>query len=123
MFQWAVLVTHRVATLHDENKEHVLNEIKKTPPDLGDLYQDMLAPLLLKGRETDRELALRILRWVLFARDPLTLKQLRYAVTVNPNGSIISRGDSEILVHWFKDDSEICRRIERLTQAWLGRIL
>ena len=103
VFQWAVLVTTQVISdlmseHEDFGKEYVLAAIRKIPEELNDIYQSMFDHLGKPENQKDRVLALQILRWITFAARPLSLLELRYAVTFdldNSDGSFQNISDCE----------------------------
>ena len=118
VFQWVVLVTKRILTLQNETKSYVLEEISKIPQELSDLYEDMLAQL----QGTDRELALRIMLWITFAAEPLTLEELRVAIASGAEETHKSFEDLKASKHWCENDTKMEQRVLRLSRG-LARVV
>lgn len=76
VFMWVVLVVEILNTEYGKGKIHKLHERLKQIP--GDLHQ-LFHSILVRDDEDQDELLLCI-QWVLFSRDPLTLKQLYLAI-------------------------------------------
>lgn len=83
VFMWARLMVPRVLRLHrsGENWRRIKREIESTPQALDELYRD-----LVKKVEADPN-SLKLIQWICFAMEPLTLNELRWAMIVDPNYS------------------------------------
>ncbi|KAI0536695.1 hypothetical protein GGR58DRAFT_381547 [Xylaria digitata] len=76
VFMWVVLVVDILNKEYDNGREHVLRaRIQQLPRDLHDLFHNILT----RNGHTTSGLLLCI-QWVLFARQPLTPKQLYFAI-------------------------------------------
>jgi ankyrin repeat protein len=76
VFMWVVLVVDIVNKDYDAGREHtLLRRIHELPDDLHDLFLDILTR---DGHSTQG--LLLCIQWVLFAHEPLTPKQLYFAV-------------------------------------------
>lgn len=113
IFQWIVLVTDRILQLRNESMNFVLNEIRHVPKELEDLYEDMLSQLNV----TDQAMALSILRWIVFAARPLSLTELRYAVTIDPAKPLRSTLDCHMSESWCDTDKEMSSGLLRLSRG------
>jgi len=115
VFQWAVLVVKRVQDFRKAKvrNDRILVEIAELPRELGDLYQTMFSDL----HGFQLTLALPILRWITFSVRPLSLEELRYAVsgdTCSPLNSIQECSASE---HWCESDSDMSSRAFELCKG------
>ncbi|KAL1614581.1 hypothetical protein SLS54_009645 [Diplodia seriata] len=84
MFQWATLVTNSVVETYRETGQSLdalRDMIGRLPPDLHALYDSLLGTL--QGSEKNQ--AIKLLNWILFAAEPLNLRQLRHALVVDAN--------------------------------------
>lgn len=82
-FQWAGIVTNKAIILHREGRtvDQIREEIKTIPKDIFELYDSLLWDL----NNDDKQLAYRLFLWVCFARQPLTIRELQYALMLSPN--------------------------------------
>jgi ankyrin repeat protein len=80
-FQWVQLVTTKALKMHRDGKSRakILKEVEALPRDLSRLYESILDSL----DEDDRAMSLKLFQWVCFAKQPLTLAQLREALNVD----------------------------------------
>ncbi|KXS99857.1 hypothetical protein AC578_4468 [Pseudocercospora eumusae] len=113
VFQWVVLVTRRVRSLRGESVRSILTDIEKIPTELGDLYENMLDQL----SDSDKTLALPLLRWITFAVRPLSLSELRYAAALDERKDIRSQVDFESSRYWCETDQQMIQRVLRLSQG------
>lgn len=83
VFVWARLIVPRVLSLErrGENWKKIKREIENTPRAVEDLYRS-----LLRKVETDPN-SLKLIKWICFAMEPLTLDELRWAMVVDHDHS------------------------------------
>jgi hypothetical protein len=96
IFQWAVLVIARVVKSLEDGKpiRMVLEDITETPPELFQLYQQILRTRLDTTNMTARD-GKRfhdLFQWVALAKRPLSSQELNFALSVQSSGSDIWRG-------------------------------
>lgn len=79
MFQWAILVTRIAAStyLRGSSMAEVLDEIKKLPKDLNELYHSLLCKKPPCSRTK------RLFQWMIFSFRPLELDELRFAICLD----------------------------------------
>lgn len=84
-FQWVVLVIPRVLNLYKSRKSIVAIQkmIRDTPAELDELYTELLSCI----EEDERFQSLHFMQWICFAFRPLKIKELRFALAVDPNTS------------------------------------
>jgi NACHT domain len=75
-FLWVSIVIKRIKRLELPNKKKVMREIEDSPPELDELYQKLSRELF---RDED---TIRLLTWAIYAREPLSLKELETALAV-----------------------------------------
>ncbi|KAI1419545.1 hypothetical protein F5Y12DRAFT_233766 [Xylaria sp. FL1777] len=76
VFMWVVLVVDILNRENDTGREHAFRErIQELPKDLHELFHN----ILIRDNENVDGLVL-CLQWILFAREPLTLEQLYFAI-------------------------------------------
>jgi ankyrin repeat protein len=115
VFQWVFLVTKRIGPLLGEDKDYVLGEISRLPPELSDLYEEMLGPGQLP--KEDLELAIRVLRWITFSYFPLSIQELRLAIAADPDRPVRSIKDLGSPLHRCTDESDLLAKIYRLSKG------
>ncbi|KIW87917.1 uncharacterized protein Z519_11502 [Cladophialophora bantiana CBS 173.52] len=116
IFQWAVLM---VGTVHDlylsgVRLSRILDAISTKPVHPHDLYRSLFEDI---GKEK-RQKSLQIIRWVLFAKQPLSLGQLRHAIAVESDPESTSLAECLESVDCETDD-ELERRIRELSRGLL----
>ncbi|KPA38507.1 nacht and ankyrin containing protein, partial [Fusarium langsethiae] len=79
VFMWARLVLDRVLALERKKLgwKKIKDEIDKIPPDLDDLYRELIQ------RMDDKETSLKLIRWICFATRPLSPGELRWAMILD----------------------------------------
>ncbi|KAK5630107.1 hypothetical protein RRF57_005822 [Xylaria bambusicola] len=108
VFMWTRLVTERILNLELDGMgwAKIEERINIIPDDLDGLYQD-----LVKGM-TDKAVSIKLIRWICFAMNPLTLDEIRWAVIIDaelPYQSI-QQYQSD-----FVDDCQMIRQIHTLS--------
>ncbi|KAL0262312.1 hypothetical protein SLS55_003755 [Diplodia seriata] len=84
MFQWATLVTNSVVETYRETGQSLdalRDMIGRLPPDLHALYDSLLGTL--QGSEKNQ--AIKLLNWILFAVAHLELHDLQHALVIDTN--------------------------------------
>jgi hypothetical protein len=91
VFMWAYLVVERVKTIYSRgfSKNEIEDSIDKIPRDLEKLYEDIFQNML--GNED----SLRLICWICYAKGPLTLEELRWAMFLDGNPTIKSWEDCQ----------------------------
>ena len=79
IFQWAALVVGQIKRRLGRTEAEIVELINKLPSTLEELYKDLLSTL----DQEDRSKAFDILQWICFAKEPLTLADLRFALAVD----------------------------------------
>lgn len=87
IFQWCVLVVARVVRSLESKQsvELILQEIQETPRELFQLYRQIVQSHMgnTKFNVRDRQQFSDLIQWVAFARRPLSLLELRSALSVD----------------------------------------
>ncbi|KAH7079189.1 hypothetical protein BKA63DRAFT_551591 [Paraphoma chrysanthemicola] len=87
VFMWVVLVVGILNKEHDRGRIHALRRrLQEIPGDLHDLFRDILT----RDSHNKDELVLCI-QWVLFAKQPLSLEQLYFAIFSGVELEAVSR--------------------------------
>ena len=81
-FQWARLVVDRVEHMRRNGKKEkmIKEEILRIPPDLNNFYREILESI----SKEDIPEVLNLIQWILFAKRPLSLGELRFATAIDP---------------------------------------
>ncbi|KAI9890345.1 MAG: hypothetical protein M1814_004255 [Vezdaea aestivalis] len=80
-FQWVGITVARVLEMYTEGRPYqkILQIVESLPKDLRDLYEH----LLHEPVEEIRNESFKMISWILFARRPLTTKELLWAMTMD----------------------------------------
>ena len=83
-FQWAVLVLNNVRGLSRRGfrLQDIQSEVRRIPKDISDLYYELLKSIK-EGLPEERRRSVRLLQWVCFGFESLTLIQLRDALAID----------------------------------------
>ncbi|EFQ99305.1 hypothetical protein MGYG_02317 [Nannizzia gypsea CBS 118893] len=85
IFLWARLIIDRALEREpDEFGLEMIEEIISNSQDLYGLYGELIKERKEKG-EAELQDTLKLIQWICFARWPLTLDELRWAITINTN--------------------------------------
>jgi ankyrin repeat protein len=114
-FQWAVLVVPKVFELHKRGKNLVAMQrhIQETPSDLGRLYEELLRGI----DEQDKPQSLYLMQWICFAIQPLSLEELRFAMTLGSDNGYTSIRECRGSVEFSETDEETEKRIRDLSRG------
>ena len=82
-FQWVVLVIPPVLTLYKSGKSiaSIQAMIQNIPTELQELYTGLLSRI----EDQERAQSLHLMQWICFSFRPLTLRELRFALAINPD--------------------------------------
>lgn len=82
-FQWAHIVTTLSITLDDSGRTvaSIQKNIRQLPPDIHKLYDS----LLTHEDVEDLQLAHRLFHWLCFAKRPLSIREVQYAIILSPD--------------------------------------
>ena len=116
LFIWARLVVDQVLDLElGEDMSQARRKIEETigavPQDLGDLY------LEISRNMRNTPAALRLIRWIRFARLPLSLDELRWAVVVDANRPSKSLQEWKTSPDYTEDNAVMEQRIKVMTRG------
>ncbi|KAH7194480.1 hypothetical protein DER44DRAFT_889576 [Fusarium oxysporum] len=76
VFMWVVLVSGILQQKYDQGRIHTLKQtLREIPGDLHELFRDILT-----RDDANKDELLLCIQWVLFARNPLKLEQLYFAI-------------------------------------------
>lgn len=83
IFMWARLVVARVLELEAEGENwiRIREEVAATPLELDELYRGLIE------KAVDKPNSLKMIQWICFAIEPLSLDELRWAMAIEPDRS------------------------------------
>lgn len=103
-FLWVTLATKQITDCH--NADEIQEAIRTLPPGMDALYGRMEADISNLTRANDRDLAMTILTWAVFARRPLTRTEILSVLQPNFSEPIDFRHTvSELCGHFVVIDS------------------
>lgn len=82
-FLWVTLVTSRAVSMYRSGKPDVLGEVQKIPRKVTQIYESIINRLL----KDNPVMSLRFFQWVCFAKTPLEIQELRWAINTVPHPS------------------------------------
>lgn len=106
MFQWATLVTSTIVTASREmgqSVEALRTIIEELPPDLFDLYESLLSTV----EQSEKALTVKLLRWVIFASEPLDIHELRDALMIDADTTAHSTSEIEARLHFVNPERDV----------------
>ncbi|KAI1416004.1 hypothetical protein F5Y13DRAFT_186857 [Hypoxylon sp. FL1857] len=113
IFQWVKLVTYKAIAMYNagERRKDIIDEIKTLPRDLSQLYERIITDLP-KRRAT---LSLKLFQWVCLALEPLTITQLRLAMSIVPNSPYRTIDEFKSSPYCVEDDSQMRKLVVELS--------
>ena len=114
-FQWVKLVTDQVRSWKnkDEPIKLILNKIESLPIGLDELYELSFNDI----DESDLKQSLKLFQWVCFALRPLSLHEVRVAMTVDDDILHCSINEPQESELYIKNDEAMIERICNLSQG------
>ncbi|PPJ56177.1 hypothetical protein CBER1_09081 [Cercospora berteroae] len=113
VFQWAVIVVERVLSLRKADTATILANIRDAPGNLDDIYHEMISNLIRQ----ERKAALRLFRWIAFAKRPLSLTEIRHAAAIEANSGSRSSKIWTTSTHWCDNDEQMREKLTRLSSG------
>ena len=114
-FQWARLVVDRVEQMRRNGKKEkmIKEEILRIPPDLNDYYRELLESI----SKEERPEVLNLIQWILFAIQPLSLDELRFATAIEPHSPYTSLRQCEDEGILAENNDEMEKRVKSLSRG------
>ncbi|KAF5228486.1 hypothetical protein FAUST_11033 [Fusarium austroamericanum] len=111
VFIWAYLVVDRILGLNNEGAglRRIQNEIYSIPPDLDDLYCDLIRNM------DERPASLKLIQWICFAVRPLSLDELQWAMLIDTNCQHKSLHKCKDTKDYILDNDRMKRRLQTLS--------
>ncbi|KAK5011575.1 hypothetical protein LTR28_012892 [Elasticomyces elasticus] len=105
IFLWAILVIPVILSLHKYTELGTIRrKIGELPSDLDSLYTNILNEI---QDDEERSRSLRLVEWICFARRPLDMGELRYAVAVGSDASPASLQEWRMSDKYVATDSKM----------------
>ncbi|KAJ9660151.1 hypothetical protein H2201_007058 [Coniosporium apollinis] len=113
VFQWVVLVVSIVLQLHLRGTpmKAILKKLEEIPPELENLYRDLLGGI----EDEDRTQTLLLMQWICFAREPLSMDELRFAMAVDADCPYKSLSELQNSPNYVETGEEMERRVKNLS--------
>jgi len=113
-FQWVVLVVPRVLQMCRRGRYREIKKIiQAIPSDLGELYKSLLEEVT----DDDLPRTLKLIQWICFAQEPLSLGELRIATVVDMNTPYRSIRECQEDERYADTDEEMARRVVDLSKG------
>lgn len=113
VFLWARLIVARVLDLQaeGENWVKIREEVDQSPLELNDLYRGLIE------KAVDKRNSFKLIQWICFAIEPMTLDELRWAMVVEPERSYCpnSLQHYETTRHFASDCDMMAKRLTTLS--------
>ncbi|RYP79807.1 hypothetical protein DL769_002752 [Monosporascus sp. CRB-8-3] len=111
VFMWARLVVERILSLERQraSRKKIESVIRSIPSDLDNLYQEHVQ------RMDDKPASLKLIQWICFAIQPLSLDELRWVMVVDTNCPYKSLQQCRDAEDYACDCDEMKRRVIALT--------
>ena len=116
IFQWVFLVLARALAQHEAGYSvlYIQESLRKTPQELDSLYENVLQSL--GNNEDKRSQSLQLMQWICFARRPLSLTELRFAMIVDSNNPPYqSLQQCQCSPDFIKDDKSMEKQLKSLS--------
>ncbi|EXA30996.1 hypothetical protein FOVG_17681 [Fusarium oxysporum f. sp. pisi HDV247] len=113
VFIWAHLVVDQILDLDNRGAglREIKNEIYSIPPDLDDLYHDLIRNM------DEKPASLKLIQWICFAVRPLSLDELRWAMIVDADCPYKSLQECKNAKDYISDSGRMKRRVQTLSRG------
>jgi ankyrin repeat protein len=115
IFMWTVLVVTKVSQRlrEKEDKKTIRSEIRRLPQGLGKLYERLLESI----PEEEKHKTLKLVRWICFSREPLSLDQIRFAMAVDANIKVETLEQYRAMPDFTDSNETMKSRVERYSRG------
>ncbi|RYC80571.1 hypothetical protein BFJ63_vAg16545, partial [Fusarium oxysporum f. sp. narcissi] len=113
VFIWAYLVVDRILGLNNEGEglRRIKKEIYSIPPELDDLYHDLIRNM------DEKPASLKLIQWICFAVQPLSLDELRWAMIIDADCPYKSLQECKNTEDYISDSERMKRRVQTLSRG------
>jgi ankyrin repeat protein len=113
-FQWVVLVVPRVLQMYKKGRYREIKKIiRAIPSDLSELYKSLLEEIT----DDDLPRTLKLMQWICFAQEPLSLEELRIATVIDMNTPYRSIRECQEDEQYADTDEEMASRVLDLSKG------
>ena len=118
IFQWLVCNTNDLQNMLQgaETAADILSGVEVLPEDLSDAYEMLMTKLL---KHCKVEFAFRALWWITYAKRPLPIGDLKYAICIDLSETFGRASDVEKSQYWSDNNDRFMARIERMFRCFL----
>lgn len=111
VFMWANLVVDKVIVLHNEGDSIPIIQacINTIPPELDELYET-----LVSGME-NKMVSLKLIQWICFATWPLSLDEIRWAMTIDLKCSHKRLEQYRNMIDYISDNEQMEKKLKQLS--------
>ncbi|KAF5723137.1 ankyrin repeat [Fusarium mundagurra] len=81
-FSWVTSVIIKAAHMYRNGRPEILEVVKDIPKEMDDIYQEAIRKI---HQQEGRAISLKFLQWICFAKRPLSIQELRFAIRITPN--------------------------------------
>jgi hypothetical protein len=115
---------------HKATRNGIIEALDHLPKGLDDTYEEALQRIEAQN-EDDRKLATRVLSWITYAMEPLSVVQLQHALAIKPGAKRLDEGDivdEEILLSIcaglvsIEQESGVIQLVHYTTQDFFERV-
>ncbi|XXH04158.1 Peptide chain release factor 1, mitochondrial [Hypoxylon texense] len=119
VFMWARLVVSQVLDLDKAGAGlvEIEEQIKVIPPELDELYRRLVQDM------SEKPTSLKLIHWICFARRPLSVNELRWAMVVEPNRPQRSLRECQESRNYICGNARMQRRVQTLSCGLIEVIL
>ncbi|KAG6985688.1 Ankyrin repeat domain-containing protein 50 [Fusarium oxysporum f. sp. conglutinans] len=113
VFIWAYLVVDQILDLDNGGVglRKIEDEIYSIPPDLDDLYHDLIRNM------DEKPASLKLIQWICFSVRPLSLDELRWAMIVDADCPHKSLQECKNAKDYISDSGRMKRRVQTLSRG------
>ncbi|KAH6967166.1 hypothetical protein EDB82DRAFT_542181 [Fusarium venenatum] len=109
-FLWVTLVTSRAVSMYRSGKPELLRDVQRIPRKITQIYESTISTLLKENPAMSQ----RLFQWICFAKRPIDIQELRWAINIVPNPLYKSLRDIPGPL-WGKTDKEMEKSIRTLS--------
>lgn len=115
MFLWAEIACDKVIEMdgHEKSAQAILSAIEFLPQRIDDMFLDLLKEV----QRNDAKETIKLFRWICFAKRPLSVEELQYAIVMDPDMKETSIREICKNPDFRKDQRDMIRAIFHLSRG------
>ncbi|VUC32372.1 unnamed protein product [Clonostachys rosea] len=115
IFLWAKLILPNIVLQQRKglNPDQLLQSVRETPTRLTDIFEDVIQKLAAESHE--KVWSLRLFQWLCFARKPLSVAELLWAMNVSVNSQCSSLKQCLRLPDSIRSEKQMTKRLRSLS--------